>query len=153
MGSKLCHQHLAVAPLYYSMSGSVVEFVPITRFSAEEHRARVDGRATARHLHGKIERAVRCVTVKVSAESAGAVASNVFFESLTTQHSGRFAQPGGGAGRWNTNPRSPRDLLGSPDLIAPSVGPRNWMNPFRIPADRQEPRAFVELAPGICISA
>ena len=37
-------------------------------------RARVDGRATARHLHGIIERAVRCDTVKVSAESAGAVA-------------------------------------------------------------------------------
>jgi len=29
------------------------------------HRARVDGRATASHLHGNIEqRAVRCVTVK-----------------------------------------------------------------------------------------
>ena len=37
--------------------------------------------------------------------------------------------------RWNTNLRSPRDIPGSPDLIAPSVGPRNWMNPFRIPAD------------------
>ena len=49
----------------------------------EEHRARVDGRATARHLHGTIERAVRCGTVKVSAESAGAVASNVFLRSLT----------------------------------------------------------------------
>ena len=48
-------------------------------------RARVDGRATARHLHGMIERAVRCHTVKVSAESAGAVgvASNVFLRSLT----------------------------------------------------------------------
>ena len=45
----------------------LVEVVPITRFCAEEHRARVDGRATARHLHGIIERAVRCYTVKVSA--------------------------------------------------------------------------------------
>ena len=62
--------------------GFLSQFVPITRFCAEEHRARVDGRATARHFHGKIERAVRCHTVKVSAESAGAVASNVFFESL-----------------------------------------------------------------------
>ena len=61
------------------------------RFSAKEHRARVDGRATARHLHGTIERAVRGVTVKVSAESAGAVASNVFLESLTTRQSGRLA--------------------------------------------------------------
>ena len=49
----------------------------------EEHRARVDGRPTARHLHGIIERAVRCYTVKVSAESAGAVASNVFLESVS----------------------------------------------------------------------
>ena len=73
----------------------LVEFVPITR--SEEHRARVDGRATARHLHGTIERAVRSGTVKVSAESAGAVASNVFLESLTThlttRQSGRLAQP------------------------------------------------------------
>ena len=45
-----------------------------TEFPPREHRARVDGRATARHLHGIIERAVRCDTVKVSAESAGAVA-------------------------------------------------------------------------------
>ena len=58
----------------------------------------MDGRATARHLHGNIERAVRCVTVKVSAESAGTVASNVFLESLTTRQSGRLAQPDGGAG-------------------------------------------------------
>ena len=66
----------------------MVEFVPMTRFCAKEHRARVDGRATARHLLGMIERALRCHTVKVSAESSGAVASNVFFESLTTRHSG-----------------------------------------------------------------
>jgi hypothetical protein len=76
----------------------LAQFISITRFCAKEHRARVDGRATARHLHGKIERAARCLTVRVSAESAGAVASNVFFESLTTQQSGRLAQPDGGAG-------------------------------------------------------
>ena len=71
----------------------LAQFIPITRFCAEEHRARVDGRATDRHLHGKIE---RCLTVKVSAESAGAVASNVvFFESLATRQSGRLAQPDG----------------------------------------------------------
>ena len=69
-------------------------FIPMTRFCAEEHRARVDGRATARHLHGKIERAARCLTMKVSAESAGAVASNVFLESLTTRQSGRLAPDG-----------------------------------------------------------
>ena len=40
---------------------------------AKQHRSCVDGRATARHLHGKMERAVRCFTVKVSAESADAV--------------------------------------------------------------------------------
>jgi hypothetical protein len=62
----------------------LAQFIPITRFCAEEHRARVDGRATARHFHGTIERAVRCGTVKVSAESAGAVASTMFFQSLTT---------------------------------------------------------------------
>ena len=53
-------------------------FIPIARFSAKEHGARVDGRATARHPHGRTAHAVRCATVKVSAESAGAVASNVF---------------------------------------------------------------------------
>ena len=81
----------------YTVRG-LVEFVPITRFCAEEHRARVDGRATARHLNGTIERAVRSSTVKVSAESAGAVASTMFFQSLTTRQSGRLAQPDGGAG-------------------------------------------------------
>ena len=74
----------------------LAQLIPITRFCAKEHRARVDGRATARHLHGMIERAVRCYAVKVSAESAGAVASNVFLESLTTDNptkiSGRLAQ-------------------------------------------------------------
>ena len=51
------------------MLRGLAQFVPIARFSAKEHRARVDGRATARHLHGIIERTVRCHTVKVSAES------------------------------------------------------------------------------------
>ena len=76
----------------------LAQLIPITRFCAEEHRARVDGRATARHLHGKIERAARCLTVKVTAESAGAVASTMFFQSLTTRQSCRLAQPDGGAG-------------------------------------------------------
>ena len=76
----------------------LAQFIPIARFSVKEHRARVDGRATARHLHGIIERAVRCDTVKVSAESAGAVASTMFLESLPTRQSGRLAQPDGGAG-------------------------------------------------------
>ena len=58
----------------------------------------MDGRATARHLHGIIERTVRCYTAKVSAESAGAVASTMFLESLPTRQSGRLAQPDGGAG-------------------------------------------------------
>ena len=36
----------------------LAQFIPIsiTQFCAKEHRARVDGRATARHLHGNIER-------------------------------------------------------------------------------------------------
>ena len=89
---------MSPAPLASGPVRGLALFVPITRFSAKEHRARVDGRATARHLHGMIERAVRCYTVKVSAESAGAVASNVFLESLTTRQSGRLAQPDGGAG-------------------------------------------------------
>ena len=71
---------------------------PHRAICAKEHRARVDGRATARHLHGIIERTVRCYTAKVSAESAGAVASTMFLESLPTRQSGRLAQPDGGAG-------------------------------------------------------
>ena len=77
------------------------ELGPITRFCAKEHRARVDGRATARHLHCKIERAVRCHTVKVSAESAGAVSRatcSLSLCTLTTRQSGRLTQPDGGAG-------------------------------------------------------
>ena len=42
-------------------------------FDAKEHRSCVDGRATTRHLHGTTERAARCGTVKVPAESADAV--------------------------------------------------------------------------------
>ena len=42
-------------------------------FCAKEHRSCVDGRATTRHLHGTTERAARCGTVKVPAESADAV--------------------------------------------------------------------------------
>ena len=83
---------------YQNRLRGLAQFIPIARFSVEEHRARVDGRATARHLHGTIERAVRCGTVKVSAESAGAVASTMFLESLPTRQSGRLAQPDGGAG-------------------------------------------------------
>ena len=60
-------------------------FGPIYPHHAILRRARMDGRATARHLDGMIERVVHCHTVKVSAESAGAVASNVFFASLTTR--------------------------------------------------------------------
>ena len=91
------HSHVCVVfPISYFWG--LVEFVPIARFSAKEHRARVDGRATARHLHGIIERTVRCYTAKVSAESAGAVASTMFLESLPTRQSGRLAQPDGGAG-------------------------------------------------------
>ena len=93
-GSKVAR---LVGPGRCSVRG-LVEFVPVARFSAKEHRARVDGRATARHLHGIIERTVRCYTAKVSAESAGAVASTMFLESLPTRQSGRLAQPDGGAG-------------------------------------------------------
>ena len=35
------------------------------------------------------------------------------------------AKPADREARWNTNPGSLRDIPGSPDLIAPSVGPRN----------------------------
>jgi hypothetical protein len=58
--------------------------------SANQGTPRTRGRTghRPRHLHGMIERAVRCYTVKVSAESAGAVASNVFLESLTTDKAG-----------------------------------------------------------------
>ena len=48
---------------------------------------------TARHLHGKIERIACCLKVKASSESASAVASNVYLQSLTAQQSARLAQP------------------------------------------------------------
>ena len=44
----------------------------------------MDGRATARHLHGEIARAAPCLTVKVPAESADAVSSIIVPPSLTT---------------------------------------------------------------------
>ena len=72
-----CADCCAGSPSFRSVRG-LAQFVPIARFSAKEHRARVDGRAAARHPHGRIEHAVRCATVKVSAESAGAVASTMF---------------------------------------------------------------------------
>jgi len=49
-------------------------YCPPTRASSRVHRACADGRASTRHLHGITERAARCDTVKVPAESAGAVA-------------------------------------------------------------------------------
>ena len=53
---------------------SVITVSPNEIFVVEGAQSmRVDGRATARHLHGKIERAARCLTVKVPAESADAV--------------------------------------------------------------------------------
>ena len=76
-GSSLVHRELDCTAVCRTPVRGLALFVPMTRFCAKEHGARVDGRATARHLHGIIERAVRCYTVKVSAESAGAVASNV----------------------------------------------------------------------------
>jgi hypothetical protein len=92
------YPYIRVCGVVSSPITGLAQCIPITRFCAKEHRARVDGRATARHLHGMIERAVRCHTVKLSAESAGAVASTMFFQSLTTRQSGRLAQPDGGAG-------------------------------------------------------
>jgi len=44
----------------------------------------VDGRATTRHLHGTTERAARCGTVKVSAESFDAVSSEIIVPSTLT---------------------------------------------------------------------
>jgi hypothetical protein len=41
----------------------------------------VDGRATARHLHGKIKRAARCLTVTVPAESAAQSRDNCSLNS------------------------------------------------------------------------
>jgi hypothetical protein len=126
------HVRLRLTQVFFSFSTSTSRGIATSRygvwpnvspsrdFCAKEHRARVHGRATARHLHGKIERAARCLTVKVSAESAGAVASNVFFESLTTRQSGRrLAQPDGGAG---TPARRGCHLQGRPT-------PPSWTTP------------------------
>ena len=55
------------------ITGYELNYAP-ARISSEEHRSCADGRASTRHLHGKIARAARCLTVKVPAESAGAVA-------------------------------------------------------------------------------
>ena len=44
----------------------------------------MDGRATTRHLHGTTERAARCGTVKVSAESFDAVSSEIIVPSTLT---------------------------------------------------------------------
>ena len=56
-------------------AGTGVErYCPPTRASSRVHRACADGRASTCHLHGITERAARCDTVKVPAESAGAVA-------------------------------------------------------------------------------
>jgi hypothetical protein len=50
----------------------------------EGTQSRVDGRATTRHLHGTTERAARCGTVKVSAESFDAVSSEIIVPSTLT---------------------------------------------------------------------
>eukprot|EP00964_Phaeocystis_antarctica_P033682 scaffold19098_cov33-Phaeocystis_antarctica.AAC.1 len=49
-------------------------YCPPTRISSEEHRSCADGRASTRHLHGITRATPRSGTVKVPAESAGAVA-------------------------------------------------------------------------------
>ena len=100
----------AFVPFFAKVRG-LVEFVPITRFCESGlleneptilrgRTPRTRGRTGHRPppSRGKIERAARCLTVKVSAESAGAVASTMFFQSLTTRQSRRLAQPDGGAG-------------------------------------------------------
>ena len=72
----------------------------ITRFTAPKNTAHAwtDGPPPATFTVYHHRARCGCDTVKVSAESAGAVARNVFFESLTTRHRGRLAQPDGGAG-------------------------------------------------------
>ena len=56
-----------------SSYGCGLYFAP-ARIDAKEHRSCADGRPSTRHLHGRTARAARCATVKVPAESAGAVA-------------------------------------------------------------------------------
>ena len=53
-------------------SGCGLYYAP-ARASSRVHRSCADGRASTRHLHGTTERAARCGTVKVPAESADAV--------------------------------------------------------------------------------
>ena len=62
--------HYALESRY---TGSGRNYAPAL-ISSEEHRSCADGRASTRHLHGITERTSRCDTVKVPAESAGAVA-------------------------------------------------------------------------------
>ena len=50
-------------------------YIPATRFSANEHRTPWDGRATTRDPHFLVQPTVHHATVRISAESAGAVAS------------------------------------------------------------------------------
>ena len=50
-------------------------YIPVTRFSANEHRTPWDGRATTRDPHFLVQPTVHHATVRISAESAGAVAS------------------------------------------------------------------------------
>eukprot|EP00964_Phaeocystis_antarctica_P006835 scaffold3699_cov56-Phaeocystis_antarctica.AAC.1 len=62
-------------PVYGAARNTGFErYCPPTRVSSRVHRACADGRASTCHLHGITERAARCDTVKVPAESAGAVA-------------------------------------------------------------------------------
>ena len=50
-------------------------YIPATRFSANEHRTPWDGRATTRDPHFLVQPTVHHAIVRISAESAGAVAS------------------------------------------------------------------------------
>ena len=50
-------------------------YIPSTRFSANEHRTPWDGRATTCDPHFLVQPTVHHATVRISAESAGAVAS------------------------------------------------------------------------------
>ena len=50
-------------------------YIPATRFSANEHRTPWDGRATTCDPHFLVQPTVHHATVRISAESAGAVAS------------------------------------------------------------------------------
>ena len=68
-------QHAQAAVSVRGLSGKVTDFdLTNMAFDAKEHRSCADGRASTRHLHGITERAARCDTMKVPAESSGAVA-------------------------------------------------------------------------------